>query len=753
MEKYQDNVQNRNGKAVEGASVRVHTYPAGDLATIYSDNGVTATANPLTTDENGRFAFYAADGRYSLVIYGAGLDPTTFSDITIAEELPPAGFDDLYNQTNPAKGASLLGLMQGGTGWVGRTVADKHLEHVSVLDLMTSAEKAAYRARNFSVDHLAAIERAQNYLEGAGGGTLEFPDGAGALTGPIRARPRVSLIGHESMPTLKNINGTYNFFSSSILIPGNFHPDYVGDLVLKDCGTIAIGNTVTLTTPSEASGFAVGDSVVVAANEHYTSSGFFIQKYLFLNEIIGISGAVLTLRYDLDASFAGGIVKLDGSVLARNGNPLFFWKDAAIRNFKIDTIGYWIADSAALNCRFENLHFLNGKTPVYGNTYQRSRWSKLRGRFFNGVGEMSLCSLKTTVEDFDFDYYPDAGTPSPVGISMQENGRGIVYRNGKINLGGAALGASIVNFINAAGCKVIDVDIVQSGAHANPVVQYSDTSATGRILNANNTVARLTYEGVQCARYYNFTGDDTSNVSGNRLIDSTFSGTVTSNECGRMVAVQSRNFISGCDFADGKPIFGATTTGQGLADCYIADGVNASAEPDVYTRNDIQNIRTSNTTSRLNGSRNTISTQTTSGTTPLTLIDALIGATLVQRDSLELDFRVNITGTADTKTLLVKFRNNTDSTDLNFLNKAFAAATVGAFHINIKAYVAGLNSIVYRTQIMTESTGALEETGGVITTDLTGKSLSIQAIATCANAADAMQYRMARSKLEHPFLI
>jgi hypothetical protein len=87
MQKYQDNVQNRNGDAVVGAHVQVLTYPSGAAATIYSDNGITPAANPLSTDTNGAFAFYAADGRYSLMITGNSIAPITVTDITIAEEL------------------------------------------------------------------------------------------------------------------------------------------------------------------------------------------------------------------------------------------------------------------------------------------------------------------------------------------------------------------------------------------------------------------------------------------------------------------------------------------------------------------------------------------------------------------------------------------------------------------------------------------------------------------------------------------
>lgn len=69
MEKRRDSVIDLKGNAVEGATVRVQSYPAGALSTIYSDSlGVTAIPNPLTTDANGAFEYYAADGHYSWVI-------------------------------------------------------------------------------------------------------------------------------------------------------------------------------------------------------------------------------------------------------------------------------------------------------------------------------------------------------------------------------------------------------------------------------------------------------------------------------------------------------------------------------------------------------------------------------------------------------------------------------------------------------------------------------------------------------------
>lgn len=93
MQKYVNYVQTRGGAAVQQASVLVKTL-AGATATIYSDDGSTETDNPLTTDANGKFEFYAADGRYSLTISKTGV--ITQQNITdILLEDPEDGFAEL----------------------------------------------------------------------------------------------------------------------------------------------------------------------------------------------------------------------------------------------------------------------------------------------------------------------------------------------------------------------------------------------------------------------------------------------------------------------------------------------------------------------------------------------------------------------------------------------------------------------------------------------------------------------------------
>jgi len=70
MRRYADVVLNSQGVPQSTATVTVTkaATPAGSgvAATIYSDDGITPIANPVSCDSNGRFAFYVANGRYDL---------------------------------------------------------------------------------------------------------------------------------------------------------------------------------------------------------------------------------------------------------------------------------------------------------------------------------------------------------------------------------------------------------------------------------------------------------------------------------------------------------------------------------------------------------------------------------------------------------------------------------------------------------------------------------------------------------------
>lgn len=98
MQRYADVVTDPYGNAVEKAEVAV-LNAQGNLAALFADNGAAPVAllNPLTTDVNGGFAFYAANGRYTLRVTGTGLPTREVPDAILQDPAQLVTGGDLLN--------------------------------------------------------------------------------------------------------------------------------------------------------------------------------------------------------------------------------------------------------------------------------------------------------------------------------------------------------------------------------------------------------------------------------------------------------------------------------------------------------------------------------------------------------------------------------------------------------------------------------------------------------------------------------
>ncbi len=65
------------------ATITVYAPGTATLSTIYSSPAGAAQANPLTTDANGRFVFYADPGEYDVQASGTGFTTYKLSNVSI----------------------------------------------------------------------------------------------------------------------------------------------------------------------------------------------------------------------------------------------------------------------------------------------------------------------------------------------------------------------------------------------------------------------------------------------------------------------------------------------------------------------------------------------------------------------------------------------------------------------------------------------------------------------------------------------
>ena len=78
------------------ASVTVYITGTTTKAALYSDNGITAKANPFTSSATGVVAFYAPDDRYDIVVAKAGFSTVTVADV-ILEDIDDNVITDISN--------------------------------------------------------------------------------------------------------------------------------------------------------------------------------------------------------------------------------------------------------------------------------------------------------------------------------------------------------------------------------------------------------------------------------------------------------------------------------------------------------------------------------------------------------------------------------------------------------------------------------------------------------------------------------
>jgi hypothetical protein len=150
MQKYMNNILSFSQNTIPLSMATITVQQLGINSVIYSDNGVTATANPLMTDVNGYFEFYAPDGRYDLVISKAGYGSSVITDVLL-EDI--AGVPSILSAST---GSSLVGHIGTGTGVVARTVQSKLRDTVSVKDFGAVGDGVA--------DDTAAIQAAFTWL-------------------------------------------------------------------------------------------------------------------------------------------------------------------------------------------------------------------------------------------------------------------------------------------------------------------------------------------------------------------------------------------------------------------------------------------------------------------------------------------------------------------------------------------------------------------------------------------------------------
>lgn len=611
-------------------------------------------------------------------------------------------------------------------------------------------------------DDTAAIQAAVDYAY-ANGKDVVYPADIPAfynVTVNIVCPPGVSHRGLGGYAKIKNLNtGGPSTMNRAVFLTGNLALQLTELLTVYDCGTVSAGTEVTLTTPGDAAIFSVGDQVATMSDAFRLVVGLKLNEYMHLNRIKAINGAVITLEYPIDVSYAGGLARL-ASVTSSLGTPinipLYFIENCVFENLDIEApSGPFPGYGGLYNVTFTNC-IIKGRWTIYGNCFQYCKIDGIRGYFNDIIGEFAQNSIYTSITNSSFSYYEDAVTAAPIArFQIAEASRGCSFSGNTVDVNNLTVvaGNNLFTFNDAQYCNYTDNTITGDSAASKLTVCTFAGRSTG-LRCSYNSFSRNTVN-MDNIRLFVFLSmvDDTNvgnSVEDNKFlsnsgdfaysirIDNSYDNVIKSNvsNFGAMFfndTASSRNIVSGNFFPSG---FSTNET---------------SLNNQYYQQNTLRNNASDASQVKQNLVTYSAANVDAPASTTTAVYDENIGTSLATRDRYEFEFFISPTGTANTKPIVFNLRNNTDSADLNIFSHTIPAASVGLLVVKVDVVVKPVGSGVYGyTTVYDTTAGTTTSYATTFTRPAANKDLSFILNAT-PGASTSLSFVQISADFSNPY--
>jgi hypothetical protein len=611
-------------------------------------------------------------------------------------------------------------------------------------------------------DDTAAIQAAVDYAY-ANGKDVVYPSDIPAfynVTVNIVCPPGVSHRGLGGYAKIKNLNtGGASTMNRAVFLTGNLALQLTELLTVYDCGTVMPGTEVTLTTPGDAANFSVGDQVATMSNAFRLVIGLKLNEYMHLNRIKAINGAVITLEYPIDVSYAGGLSRL-ASVSSSLGTPinipLYFIENCVFENLDIEApSGPFPGYGGLYNVTFTNC-IIKGARTIYGNCFQYCKIDGIQGYFNDVIGEFAQNSLYTSITNSSFSYYEDAVTAAPTArFQIAEASRGCSFSGNTVDVNNLSVtaGFSLFTFNDAQYCKYTDNIITGDSAASKLTVCTFAGRSTG-LRCSYNSFSRNTVnmDNIRLFVYFNMV--DNSNV-GNSAEDNQFLS--NSGDFAYSIRIDNSydNVIKNNVSNFGAVFFNDTSSANNIISGNFFPSGFSTNETSLNNQYYQQNTLRNNSSDASQVKQNLVTYSAASVNAPAStttpVYDKNIGTNLATRDRYEFEFFIQPTGTANTKPIVFNLRNNTDSADLNIFSHTIPAASVGLLVVKVDVVVKPVASEVYGyTTVYDTTAGTTTSYATTFTRPAANKDLSFILNAT-PGASTSLSFVQISADFRNPY--
>lgn len=607
-----------------------------------------------------------------------------------------------------------------------------------------------------TTDDYASIQAAIDASFAAGGGFVYIPWLAGMvdpdvfwrITQPLIMRPGVSLVGDPRRPKIKNTTGAGGAGVQECLLPGNLHPDFTEDLTYYACGTIAAGYTVTLTAAGDAAHFSVDQQVFVASNTGFSSAGFTVPDYAFVNRVVDKAGATLTLEYPIDVSFAGKITPF-GSAVGRNSIPLFAWQDATCTDLSFEATNWyvWGVDSGTLNVQFERVTTKGRGGITYGNAYQHTNWRDCRSFFTHGPTEMSLNSLHAIAENCEWFCLPGGTALSHM---IHERSRFCSINGGSTVYSDDAGAEPMLRTQDAQNSGYDGHKVISRDAGYTAACVMHEGSAQAAFPAYENYARDCVFDITQAGQYVVVRGQSLATNYRNGAERCTFSGIVT--DLALRFEDSLGNYVKNNYCPDGAVGFIGTCTGNHVDDNFTADGFSSEGgtSPSDYQSNYVFGHKSTKWLAKQVLRLNDIAQHNIGVGVTADVYDIDVGANLIVRDTVDIELNVQCVGSTNTRTVRVHIYDSTAAADTTLFTATIPAASTSRVAIKGSFELRG-TIIDYDFVMLDNTSGLVTPYVGAVTQPTAGHSLKVRVEGGSGGGDTQLNFQAARIGIRNPY--
>ncbi len=317
------------------------------------------------------------------------------------------------------------------------------------------------------------------------------------------------------------------FGDSFVVMPGAFDNVLYNDLSYDTALQVTAGtNTVDL--GQSADDYTIGQTIIIRDTESIAIGLPTPSDFMRFNVIEGISGGVLSLRYEHDKSVTGVSVaktddELDFYQLATGvRQKCYVLRDADIHDLVVESEHFWTASTATLNCNFYNTK-VKSTALWYGNSFQRTQVSGLKGEYSRQLIEIASNSFNSDIKDVTADRFGDDNTSINL-VLFSENSENCNVKGLKTVANSFDRFTPVVAFTNSFNCKIIEGVMYLKGARGT-LVSFSEAVSGG---SRGNVVSGVDFHSTNPAYLFDMIENGTSVIEAPKLENCNFYGGVTS---------------------------------------------------------------------------------------------------------------------------------------------------------------------------------------------------------------------------------